>query len=95
MARKAQITRTIISTKVTVLTVDCETAELGNETIIIPGKADEKTALKFSKNELETDNIKVVKVVKIDTDQKLYAMDEATFIAHADVIGEGRIGINK
>ena len=95
MARKPRITRTIATTKATVLTVDCVSAELGNDTITIPGKVDEKSALKFAKKQLENDDLKVVKIVSIHTDAKLYAMDEATFIANAECIGEGRIAKNQ
>ena len=92
MARKAKITRTIATTKATVLTVDCVSAEITNSTIDIPGKVDEKSALKYAKKNLENDDLKVVKIVSIKTDAKLYAMDEETFIANAECIGEGRIG---
>ena len=95
MARKPQITRTITSTTVTVLMVDTESAELQNHTFGVAGKLDEKSALKRAKKDYETDDLKVVKVVALDTTSKLYAMDEATFIANAQCIGDGRIPKNQ
>lgn len=95
MARKPQITRTITSTSVTVLTVDTVSAELQNLTFGVAGKLDEKSALKRAKKDYETDDLKIVKVVALDTTSKLYAMDEATFIENAECIGDGRIAKNQ
>lgn len=90
MGRKARVTRTIAATDITVLVVDCESAELHNETITASGKVDEKSALKIAKKTIENDEVKVVKVVALKTDAKLYAMDEDVFIQNAEIIGDGR-----
>lgn len=94
MARKARITRSISTTKATLMLVNVESAEIHNDTITIAGIADEKSALKYAKKMLENDQTKVVSVVSLSTESKLYAMDEDTFIQNAEVIGEGRINKN-
>ena len=90
MARKTQITRTIVTTTAKIIAVDTETADIKRESILLSGKHDEKSALKQAKKLLDSDTIKVVKVESIVFDSKLYAMDEETFIKNATVIGEGR-----
>lgn len=94
MARKARITRSISTTKATVMVVNVETADVHNDTVTIAGVADEKAALKHAKSVLENEQNKVVSVVSLSTDSKLYAMDEEIFIQYAEVIGEGRTNKN-
>lgn len=71
--------------------VDTETADVFNNTVTIPGSVTEKNALKEAKAQLETNTVKVISVTDIAIDCKLYAMTEADFIAHAEIIGDGRI----
>lgn len=83
MAKPSMITRTVVGTKVTVLCLNTETAEPFNDSVIISGKADDKTALKAAKKILDTDTVSVCKVVDLESVEKRYGMSEQDFIAHA------------
>lgn len=90
MARKSRITRSICTTNLTLMCVDTESAEIFNQDVKIPGKVSEKEALKQAKKQYENEKTKVVDIVTMTTDAKLYAMDEDVFIANAEVVGESR-----
>lgn len=87
MARKPMVTRTIVTTKVTVLGVDVNTAEAFNETYTLPRSyADDKKLLKACKDYFEDDNIKIVQVVNKEEVETLYGMTEQAFIENADML---------
>ena len=89
MARKRMVTRTIVATKATLLCLDTETAEPCNITVDLSGEFDnDKALLKAAKKLVETDVVKVAKVVKTEVVRMLYKMDEAKFMANADEIVE-------
>lgn len=78
------VTRTIISTQVTVLALDTETAEPQNLTYEIAGTfKDEKKLLTAVQKLHDTDTLKNVKVVASAQKETLYGMTEDEFIAHA------------
>ena len=85
MARKPMVTRTIVSTKATVLA--CNTAdgdELQNVTFIMPRTYnDDEELLKAIKKQHEKDGLVIIKVVDKVKEESLYGMDETDFIAHA------------
>ena len=87
MARKRVVSRTIKATKATVLCIDCEAAEPFNTEVMVSGEfKDDNAVLKAAKKQLETDNIKVAKVVATEVIEKLYKMEEAKFMQLADEI---------
>ena len=93
MARKVMITRTIKSTLVNVLCLDISTAEPCNKGFTLPGtmvdsegKLKEKAAMKIIAEMCSNSTVKPVAVVGYDVIEKLYGMDEATFIANSVVL---------
>ncbi len=84
MARKRMVTRTIITTEVNYLGVNIETQEVIKNTVTLNGSySSEKLALKELKNELETDVIKIVSIVGLNSIEKLYGLSELEFISYA------------
>lgn len=93
MARKVMVTRTIKSTMVNVLCLDISTAEPCNKYFYLPGamvdsegKLKEKAAMKIIGEMSENCTEKPVSVVGYEVIEKLYGMDEATFIANSVVL---------
>ena len=93
MARKVMVTRTIKSTLVHVLCLDISTAEPFNEDFTLPGamvdsegKLKEKAALKIIAEMCSNSTVKPVAVLDYEVVEKLYGMDEATFIANSVVL---------
>lgn len=93
MARKAMVTRTIKSTLVNVLCLDISTAEPCNKVFTIPGtmvdsegNLKEKAAMKIIAEMCSNSTVKPVAVAWYDVIEKLYGMDEATFIANSVVL---------
>lgn len=87
MARVPQVTRTITTTKCTLLCVDTVNGEAFNDSIIVPRTySDEKKLLKVVKELYNTDEHEAVKVVATETIETLYGMTEAEFIAVAKVL---------
>ena len=84
MARKPQITRTMKTTKATVLCLDVISAEPQNITVTVPRTyPDEKALMKAVRAVAETDDLKCVKIVDTEIVETLYSMDEDFFLAHA------------
>lgn len=87
MARERMVTRTVLSTKVTVLCLNTETAEPFNETVILSGTfKDNKAILKAAKKLLETEVVSVAKVVDVIIEEALYGMTEQEFIQSAKIL---------
>ena len=93
MARKVMVTRTIKITLVNVLCLDISTAEPCNKDFTLPGtmvdsegKLKEKAALKIIAEMCSNSTVKPVAVVHYEVVEKLYGMDEATFIANSVVL---------
>lgn len=87
MARVPMVTRTIITTKVSVMCLDIETGEPCNESVVVPRtyKDDEKL-LKKVKEVLETETLKPVHIVDKKEIETLYGMTEQEFIDHAEIL---------
>lgn len=87
MARARKVTRTISSTKVVVMCVDTETAEVDNYDVEIAGVySDEKKLMKAVTNEVETATLKPVSIVSKEVVETLYGMDEQKFMEMAEVL---------
>ena len=93
MARKVMVTRTIKSTLVNVLCLDIYTAEPFYKDFTLPGtmvdskgKLKEKAALKIIAEMCSNSTVKPVEVFNYEVIEKLYGMDEATFIANSVVL---------
>ena len=87
MARVPQVTRTITTTKCTLLCVDTVNGEAYNDAIIVPRTySDEKKLLKVVRSLYNTEEHEAVKVVATDTIETLYGMSESDFIKHAQIL---------
>lgn len=87
MARVPQVTRTIATTNVTLMMVDTTAGEVYNKDVILPRTyEDDKAVLKAAKKLYDSEEHKVVQVVRTSVAETLYGMSEADFIAHAKVL---------
>ena len=87
MARKPQVTRTMTTTKVSVLCLNIEDAEPYNEVVTLPRTyKDEKAILKEVRKIIDTDTTKAVHVVATKIEETLYGMDEDEFIKYAKIL---------
>mgnify|MGYP000151158024 FL=1 len=85
--RKPMITRTIISTSITALCVNPQTAETFEKEFILTGKIDDKAkALKRVSKLYNTDDCTIVAIRNLKEVNELYGMDEADFIAGAKIL---------
>ena len=87
MARKRMVTRTILTTKATVLCMDTESLKSEYKDVILPRtyKDDEKL-FKAVKNAVDTDTFKAVKIEEKSSVETLYGMDEQDFINSAKIL---------
>ena len=87
MARKRMVTRTILTTKATVLCMDTESLVSEYKDVILPRtyKDDEKL-FKAVKNAIDTDTYKAVKIEEKSSVETLYGMDEQDFIDNAKIL---------
>ena len=87
MARQPMVTRTITTTKVSVLCLDVVTQETVTKEITVPRVfKDEAKLLTKVKPLVETDTIKAVHITGAEVVETLYGMPEHEFIAHAEVL---------
>ena len=85
--RKPKITRTIISTSVTALCVNPQTAETFEQKFILTGKITGKDkVLKRISKLYNTDECTIVAIRNLKEVNELYGMDEADFIAGAKIL---------
>lgn len=85
--RKPMVTRTIISTSVTALCVNPQTAETFEHEFTLTGTiADKDKALKRVSKLYNTDDCTIVAIRNLKEVNKLYGMDEADFIAGAKIL---------
>lgn len=85
--RKPMVTRTIISTSVTALCVNPQTAETFEQEFTLTGKiADKDKALKVSSKLYNTDDCTLVAIRSLKEVNELYGMDEADFIKGAKIL---------
>ena len=87
MARKAKITRTIITTKANILCMDVDSQEAFENEVTLSGTfKNDGEILKAAKPLIESDYVKAVHVVGVKTEQTLYGMDEQKFIENAEIL---------
>ena len=87
MARTPMVTRTIVTTKATLMCLDIEAGEPFNTEVILPRTyKDEKALLKKARPLVETDTIKAVHVVDTEEVETLYGMTEQEFIENAQIL---------
>ena len=85
--RKPMITRTIISTSVTALCVNPQTAETFEQEFTLTGKIDDKDkALKRVSKLYNTDDCTIVAIRNLKEVNELYGMNEADFIKGAKIL---------
>lgn len=85
--RKPMVTRTIISTSVTALCVNPQTAETFEQEFTLTGKiTDKDKALKVLSKLYSTDDCTVVAIRSLKEANELYGMDEADFIKGAKIL---------
>ena len=91
MARKPMITRGFKLTKVNVICMDIEKGESFNKDVLIPRMVtDNKKLRKLVDEIVNTDTIKTVHIVDVQTECKLYGMTESDFIKYATELDENR-----
>lgn len=82
--REKMITRTIISTRVEMVSLNLETMQPSIGSIELPiDTEDEKLLLKIAKKGYETDTIKIVSVKFLEKREKLYGMTENDFLYYS------------
>lgn len=87
MARIPMVTRTIITTKVTVLCLDIQSGEPCNKTITVPRTyKDDPSLMKVVRPMIETEALKAVHVVDKQEIETLYGMTEQEFIEKATLL---------
>lgn len=85
--RKPMVTRTIISTQVTALCVNPQTAETSEKEFTLTGKITEKDkVLKKVSKQYNTDDCTIVAIRELKEVNELYGMDEAAFIKGAKIL---------
>ena len=84
MARKPMVTRTVTTTKATVLCVDTVAEETVTQVVEVPRTyTDDKKLLNAVKDALDATTIPV-KVISTETVETLYGMTEQNFIEQAE-----------
>lgn len=87
MARTPMVTRTIKTTKVTVLCMDIEAGEPCTEVVTLPRTyKDEKALMKAVSAKVDTKEIKAVHIVGTEVSENIYGMTEDKFISCAEII---------
>lgn len=85
--RKPMVTRTIISTTVTALCVNPQTAETFEQEFTLTGKIDDKyKVLKRVSKLYNTDDCTIVAIRNLKEVNELYGMNEADFIKGAKIL---------
>lgn len=86
MARERMVTRTVTQSTIEVMTVNVNTADVSIIPYKLGGMYDEAEALKKLKKLFETDDLKLVHVESIITEELLLGMPEEDFIRFATVL---------
>lgn len=85
--RKPMVTRTIISTQITALCVNPQTANTFEQEFVLTGKiADKDKALKKLSKLYNTNDCTIVAIRELKEVNELYGMDEVDFIAGAKIL---------
>ena len=87
MARVPMVTRTIVTTKATVMCLDVQAGEPCNMTVTVPRTyKDDNVLMKKVRPLLETETFKAVHIVDKEEIETLYGMTEQEFIKYAEVL---------
>lgn len=87
MARIPMVTRTIKETVASVMYVNVSTASVDYAEYRVAGTFDNNEVLmKYLKKNYETEEIKLVNIVNVDTVENLYGMTEADFMSYAKIL---------
>lgn len=87
MARTPMVTRTIMTTKATVLCMDLSAVAPIEKVLTLPRTyKDEKALMKAVEKAITDENIKPVKIKSTDTIETLYGMSEQDFINSAVIL---------
>ena len=80
------VTRTVKVVTASIMFVNVNAGEVDYTDITLSGDLSNDEVLKLAKKQLEDDTIKVVSVVSVHTEEKLYGMTEVDFIKLASVL---------
>ena len=86
MARLRMVTRTINETVVTAMVVSVADAKVDYSEYKLASTYTSEEALKYLKKHYESEEVKLVSVTNIQTEEKLYGMPESEFMALAKVL---------
>lgn len=87
MPRIPQVTRTLKTTRATVMCIDLTTQEtFTQDVVLIRSYKDERQILKQASKQLNSDTVRAVYVVKYHVEETLYGMTEQEFIKVAKVL---------
>lgn len=87
MARQPMITRTIQTTKATVLCIDLANEQPFTQEVVLPRTyKDERSMMKKIKPLVENDHVKAVNVRNVVVESTLYGMTEQEFINVANIL---------
>ena len=87
MARQPMITRTIQTTKATVLCIDLANEQPFTQEVVLPRTyKDERSMMKKIKPLVENDHVKAVNVRNVAVESTLYGMTEQEFINVANIL---------
>ena len=93
MARVPQVTRTIQTTKVSVLCMDIENETPIKKDVVLPRTyKDDSHVLKSVKKMLDGDKLIAVRVLSTEVEEKLYGMSEQKFVELADELPPRKAG---
>ena len=96
MARVPMVTRTITTTKATVMCLDVTKGEPFTEVFPLPRTyKDDKALLKQVIKMYETDTVKPVHIVSVEEVETLYGMTEQEFIEQAKILPPRATAENK
>ena len=91
MARVSMVTRSIVSTKVSVLCMDLETKTSVVKEVVLPRTyKDDNAILKYLAKHFDNDTIKAVSIMDKVEQSDIYGMEEQEFIKLAKVLDENR-----
>ena len=91
MARRRVVTRTVVGTEYTCMTVDTVTATVGTKLFTLTGQTyTQDKALKLLQKQYDTDTEKVVSIVSEKNVDCIYGMLESDFIRLASRMDEDR-----
>ena len=87
MPREPQVTRTIPTTKATVLVADITSGKVEEKIVSVPREFKKAKKLREAvENAVNTDTEKLVHIKSTSIEETLYAMSEQKFIANAEII---------